>query len=163
MDYKVLLEKYWAGETTLAEEKALKTYFNSGEIADELLPYANTFQYISIAQKHRLETPVNEFIPVSKQQLTAIKTPRTFYIRRIAAAILLLLVVGLGFQKINQPSKAERLASYWAAKEITDQKIAIAKTKAALLMVSQKLNDGRATALQQVRAVQKVGLSIKGN
>jgi len=70
-------------------------------------------------------------------------------------------MVGFGYQKINEPNKAERLANYWAAKEIKDQKLAMAKTKAALLLVSQKLNEGRATALQQVRAVQKVGRNIK--
>ncbi len=161
MDYKRLLEKYWAGETTLAEEKALKNYFNSGNVAEELMPYANTFQYFTIAQKQTLETPVTTLLQAEKQPLIPVRTAKIFYLRRIAAAVLLLLTIGFGYQKINQPTKAERLATYWASKEIKDPKLAMAKTKAALLLFSQKLNDGRATALQQVRAVQKVGKTIK--
>jgi len=45
MNYKAVLEKYWAGETTIAEEKALKAYFSSNQISEELLPYAALFQY----------------------------------------------------------------------------------------------------------------------
>lgn len=161
MDYKILLEKYWAGGTTLEEEKALKAYFNSQEVSEELLPYANTFQYFSIAKTRTLETPVSLLVRPNPSSLTVIKSKKIFFFSRIAAAIILLILIGFGYQKINQPTKAERLANYWAAKEITDPKLALAKTKAALLIVSEKLSEGRNTAIKQVRAVQKVGKTIR--
>ena len=36
---KKLLEKYFEGETSIAEEQQLKEYFNSGKVAEEFLPY----------------------------------------------------------------------------------------------------------------------------
>ena len=61
----------------------------------------------------------------------------------------------------NQPTKEERLANYWAAQEIKDPQLAYQKTKAALLLVSKKLNMGTEAALKQVSKVQKVGKTIK--
>ncbi len=41
---EALLEKYWEGDTTLEEERMLKTYFASNEVADGLRQYAPLFQ-----------------------------------------------------------------------------------------------------------------------
>ncbi|MBK8428400.1 MAG: hypothetical protein IPL27_21650 [Lewinellaceae bacterium] len=41
---EALLEKYWEGDTTLEEERLLKTYFASSEVADSLRQYAPLFQ-----------------------------------------------------------------------------------------------------------------------
>jgi len=161
MDYKILLEKYWAGETTLAEEKALKAYFNGDDVVEELLPYATTFQYFSKAQKQTLDTPIENLIATKTPVLKVVKATRTIYLRRIAAAVGLLLMIGFGYQILHQPTKAERVAAYWKNQEIKDPKLAIAKTKAALLLVSNKLNEGKQTALQQLKAVRKLGQTIR--
>jgi len=86
---------------------------------------------------------------------------KRFGYRSIAATILVLILVGFGYQQMQLPSKAERMATYWANKEIKDPREAFLKTKAALLLVSKKLNKGRETALQQVSKVQQVGQFIK--
>ena len=41
---EALLEKYWEGDTTLEEERLLKTYFASNKVADNLSQYAPLFQ-----------------------------------------------------------------------------------------------------------------------
>ncbi len=41
---EALLEKYWEGDTTLEEERLLKTYFASKEVAENLRQYAPLFQ-----------------------------------------------------------------------------------------------------------------------
>ena len=40
-----LLEKYFQGETTIAEEKQLKAYFSSNDVASHLAKYQSLFGY----------------------------------------------------------------------------------------------------------------------
>ena len=44
-----LLEKYFEAETTIAEEKQLKAYFSSEEVAQHLEQYRSLFGYFSEA------------------------------------------------------------------------------------------------------------------
>ena len=43
----LLVTKYFEGETTLAEEKVLKEYFSSTDIASNLVQYHPLFAYFS--------------------------------------------------------------------------------------------------------------------
>lgn len=48
MDYKYiiqLLERYWKCETSLEEEKILRTFFSQAELPDELKSYQHLFAY----------------------------------------------------------------------------------------------------------------------
>ena len=58
-----LLESYFEGSTTLAEEKELRTYFTSGSVAPQLEKYQPLFESFIIAQQevsHReIEIPEN--------------------------------------------------------------------------------------------------------
>ncbi len=48
MDYKYinqLLDRYWKGETSLEEEKILRTFFSQDELPAELKPYQALFSY----------------------------------------------------------------------------------------------------------------------
>ncbi len=163
MDYKKLIEKYWNGETTITEEQSLKSYFNSDQVSKELLEFAPFFQYMGVAKEETLPTDIPELIRKDKVNLKPLTIKsKLITISRIAAAILLLISISFVYTHFNQPTKAERLASYWAEKEINDPKLAYKKTKAALLMVSKKLNGGTAAALNQVKKVQKISpLNIK--
>lgn len=165
MDYKKLLEKYWKGDTTIAEEQSLKAYFNSGKVSKELLEYAPLFQYLGVAKKETLSTAIPELIKKDSTKPNQLKVKsKLILLSRMAAAILLLISISFVYTHLNQPTKAERLASYWAEKEIKDPKLAYKKTKAALLMVSKKLNGGTAAALNQVKKVQEISpLNIKAN
>ena len=46
-----LLEKYFEGETSIAEEKELKVYFSSGDVAQHLEQYKAIFGYFSEAKE----------------------------------------------------------------------------------------------------------------
>lgn len=162
MNYKALVEKYWAGETNLEEEKALKVYFNGDKVAEELLPYKPMFRYFEVAKKQTLERPVESLLQLGNEQIKPLSVQaKSYRFRKIAAAILVLILAGLGYQQTQLPSKAEKMATYWASKEIKDPKEAFLKTRAALLLVSRKLNNGTEAALQQVAKVQQVGQFIK--
>lgn len=43
-----LIEKYWAGETSLEEERLIKTYFMSGNVSEEHEDMAPLFDFFSI-------------------------------------------------------------------------------------------------------------------
>jgi len=163
MDYKKLIEKYWNGKTSIAEEQSLKAYFNSEEVSEELLPYKPIFQYFGQAKKETLSTAIPALIKKDRVEGRRLKVKSKLnFLSRIAAAILFLIAISFVYVQFNQPTKAERLANYWAEKEIKDPKLAYKKTKAALLMVSKKLNGGTAAALNQVRKVQQISpLNIK--
>ena len=48
MDYRYirqLLERYWKCETTLEEEKILRTFFGQKDVPADLLPYRDLFAY----------------------------------------------------------------------------------------------------------------------
>ncbi len=48
MDYKYieqLLERYWNGETSLGEEKILRTFFSQESVPERLSPYKDLFRY----------------------------------------------------------------------------------------------------------------------
>lgn len=162
MNYKGLIEKYWAGETTLEEEKVLKAYFEKEEIEEELVTFAPMFHYWKDAKKTTFQQPLDNILIHSNAKVKPLKVVnRVYQIRKIAAAILVLIMIGFGYQKIQTPSKGERIATYWANKEIKDPQEAFLKTKAALLLVSKKLNSGTEAAFQQVTKVQQVGQFIK--
>lgn len=49
-DIQTLLDRYWEGETTLDEERALKAYFNSNHIDERLRAVAPLFQVLRAEQ-----------------------------------------------------------------------------------------------------------------
>jgi hypothetical protein len=63
---KQLLQRYFNGESTLAEERLLEKYFQSGDVADELKEYTGFFIGISaLAESGRdeeLEGEILDFI-----------------------------------------------------------------------------------------------------
>lgn len=56
-DIDNILEKYFEGETSLEEERLLKSYFQSKDIASEHLIYAPIFQHLSNEQTEIAEQP----------------------------------------------------------------------------------------------------------
>lgn len=162
MDYKKLVEKYWAGETSLGEEKLLKQYFNGEQIAEDLKPFQATFKYFSKQQKIVAPTTIITNSPNKTAKIVSLNESwNTQFLFRIAASILFLLAVGFWYQSKTELPKEQRMANYWESKEIKDPKLAYLKTKAALLLVSNKLNKGREVAINQVIKVRQAGKFVK--
>ena len=120
------------------------------------------FIYYEIGQKKTLQPSVEDLLVAKNKRVEKRIIPsKKYWIRSIAAAVVVVLMATVGFQQMQMPSKAERMAAYWASKEIKDPKEAFLKTKAALLLVSKKLNNGTEAAIKQVTKVQQVGQFIK--
>lgn len=55
-DIQALLDRYWEGETSLEEERLLKSYFNSGNVDEHLLRIAPLFQALQREQSVQMTT-----------------------------------------------------------------------------------------------------------
>ncbi len=85
-DIEILLEKYFEGETSSAEERALREYFTSGKVAEHLRVHAPLFLYFE------------EEIGKEERIVPEIKMPRKrkalLWVSGAAAAVLVLLGIG---------------------------------------------------------------------
>lgn len=127
-----ILEKYFQGETSIAEENQLKEYFSSSNVAQHLEQYKPMFGYFSqvIKQKSTQEIP----LPKSrdkKQNLAWLS---------IAASVVVLLSIGTYFyvsEKNAAPAVAQsELGTY------DDPEEALAATQKALALLSNNVNVG---------------------
>jgi hypothetical protein len=96
-----LLDKYFRGETTLAEEKLLKNYFASGDMVSEHESYRDFFRAFELESKEKMSDPLKKVLPV--QKFSKRLWIRTFSYSGIAAAILLTLW-------IQRPQQSENYA-----------------------------------------------------
>jgi hypothetical protein len=121
-----LIEKYFEAETTLAEEKELKAYFSSENVAPPLEQYKAIFGYTAQANQEQFTAAVS---------LNSKKSNLVVWIS-VAASVVVLLSVGLfTFNHYNQPVN-ENYGTY------DDPEVAFRETQKALEMISQSVNEG---------------------
>ncbi|MCG9972630.1 hypothetical protein [Christiangramia crocea] len=124
-----LLERYDEGKTSLAEENILREYFLNGEVPEHLRSYQLIFMF-SAKQK-------NETMERSPWVRSA-GTKRNWYSWTSIAAIL---IVALGVFFFNDSSRELNENDLGT---ISDEELALEKTKETLNMVSQFMNEGKA-------------------
>jgi len=153
-----LLEKFYAGETTLEEERALKAHFRKGGIAspdeDKLL-----FRYLEYAKS---EQPANKF---ELSGLEKVRKHAPVGVRRLSAGIWavgiaasVLLLVGIfspGWLKKQHSNPLER--------SVATNEQASAQIRNALLKISVNLNKGEQNAakISKFSQAQKLVISKK--
>jgi len=117
-----LLDAYFEGNTTLAEEATLRDYFTGDEVADHLAPYAPMFNGFVQAQQ---EVSTSEVIlPKS-----GFKMERWWY--SIAATFLVAVTVGsIVFSNRGLSSEEQEALA------------ALKQTREAMMMLSSNLNKG---------------------
>lgn len=91
-EIKALLDRYWEGETSIEEERSIKTYFNAGPIDERLLPVAPLFKAINEEQTVQMKARARQF---------ALR-PR-MYQYAAAAAVALLLAAGWWISRPEVP------------------------------------------------------------
>lgn len=133
-----MLERFYQGETTLKEEKALKDFFLGDHIPDELRSLQAQFLYYEsqrrdIFDSRRIESQVMEEITGSKvKSFFILRKGKILLYSGIAAAILIFLGVYLTMNPVVkkvQDTYSDPMVAYNQAKEV-------------LLYVSAKLNKG---------------------
>jgi len=140
MDLQIekLLEKYWAGETSLDEEKEIREYFKDHP---DQSPEGEYFERI----KSKRETePQYSFVHPGRK------------IRRLwlsAAAAVIIALLSIPFI-IQQQKPKDKFA-------VNDPKEAFEITKASLMMVSQGLNKGKTYSADELGKFDKAKTIIK--
>jgi hypothetical protein len=123
---EILLEKYFQGETSIAEENELKNYFSSSDVAQHLEQYQSLFGYFSQAKEQKF-----------KQEIPLQSKKRNVAWLSIAASVVVLLGIGT-FTYFNYDNAVEKqdLGSY------DDPEVAFRETQKALALLSENVNVG---------------------
>ncbi len=156
---KTILEKYWEGETSLEEEASLRAYFQQEEVPAELQVFQPMFRFFEQEQEAYLNGDFDERLSTKLMAADIQKPGRhslTVSLRRVAAVAAVLIGV-LFFVKGPDILSADALNS----KEKAEAKMAYAEAKAALLLISKKLNKGTNEAQSGVAKVRKATKVIR--
>ena len=121
---ETILEKYFQGETSISEEKELKNYFSSSEVAQHLEQYKPLFGYFSKAK----EQDFKQTIPLQAKK-------RNVAWLSIAASVVVLLGIST-FTYLHQPQEPNGLGTY------DSPDAAFEATQKALSMLSKNVNVG---------------------
>jgi hypothetical protein len=123
---EALLEKYFDGETSIAEENELKNYFSSSNVAPNLEQYKPLFGYFTEAKKENFDKDA----PLISKKKKAVWLS-------IAASIAILLGTGTYvYFNTNEVKENNELGTY------DDPKEALEATQKALAMLSNNVNTG---------------------
>ncbi|WP_177733133.1 hypothetical protein [Flavobacterium inviolabile] len=120
-----LVEKYFSGETSIAEEKQLKDYFSQPDVAPHLEQYRAMFGYFTQAKQEQF----TKTVPLQPRKRN--------YVAWISVAASVALLFGL-FTFLNQhPQTHEHdLGTF------EDPEVAYRETQKALELVSENVNVG---------------------
>ena len=127
---KRLLERYWAGDTSLEEEFVLKTFFSGDSIPEELKKYKPLFSWkTNQLQLKGSRTLKNGLIKT---------TPIQWYsFLKAAASVLLILTLGIGIYTHYQQ---EKYLDKVFTETYSDPEDALQETKNVIGKISSVLN-----------------------
>jgi hypothetical protein len=123
---EILLEKYFQGETSIAEENELRNYFSSLYVAQHLEQYKPMFGYFPLAKEQML-----------KQKISLQSKKRYVAWLPIAASVIVFLGIGTYvFYNYDNANEKQDLGTY------DDPEIALRETQKALALLSNNVNLG---------------------
>lgn len=106
-EIKLLLQRYFSGESTKTEEIKLEAYFRGGDIADEVAEYAEFFGGISelahVAGEETIEDDVMDFILENEHNEKTRFRKLWMNVTGIAASIIIVLGGFLIYQQQQKP------------------------------------------------------------
>lgn len=148
-----LIDKYFAGESNLSEEKILREYFNGENISPAVEEYASIFQHFSNAKKEslpdsfdakilsKIESLASNPLQVSHRSAKTSRLRLTVkYISRIAA--VLLIGLSIWWMYPAEQDKEVIVATDWSKYEVKTAEEALKVTQLALTKVSYEMNNG---------------------
>ncbi|MEM1321054.1 MAG: hypothetical protein AAGG75_12445 [Bacteroidota bacterium] len=166
MDYnqiKLLLDKYWEGETSLEEEVQLRAYFAQDNIPEDLKPLQPLFAFFAAEQQLELDEDFERKLLTQLEEPAPPRiAPRLRLYQWGARAAALALLVVAAFYLFQQPiESADQQAVDWSSHEAQTPEQAWEQTKAALMLVSRKLNKGAGEAAKGVAKMETATKIIK--
>lgn len=162
-EIKKLLDRYYNGETTEAEEKQLACYFAGEDVADELFAEKEIFlQLMNAAEPQipmgleaRLEGAIDSWEAAERKAAENRRRIRPMSIRAIvsiAASLILVVALGVFFAKSNIPT-----ADLHAESNVTPEE-AYQQTEKALRIFANALDksmDGMETVNETSEKIQR--------
>jgi hypothetical protein len=121
---ETVLEKYFQGETSIAEEKELRVYFSSSDVAQHLEHYKPMFVYFSVEKEQKFE---REVPLLAKKRYVA-------WLSIAASIVVLFGIIIIVFTEDKAMNK--ELGTY------DDPEVALKETQKALAMLSSQVNVG---------------------
>lgn len=135
-EIKHLLQRYFEGETTVAEEQLIDAYFNSGNVAEELKEYTGFFRGKSELKEAVYEDKIEEdILKLINANEPKQKTRRLILwqaVTGIAASVVIVLGGYLFYQQKEQPMNDT----------FENPEVAYAYAEQTLAYVSAKYNKG---------------------
>jgi hypothetical protein len=133
-----LLEKFYEGNTTLAEEQQLREYFTREAVPPHLSEHADLFRFYAVSGKEELPDPEFEsrfFTAIEESPAIQLHAGRKqfFFLTGIAATLLIL--AGIIFIFRNDVLRS-------SSKNAINNEIAYQQAKNALVMLSANFNTG---------------------
>jgi hypothetical protein len=122
-----LIDKYFEGETSIAEENELKVYFSSTDVAQHLKQYQTIFGYFSQAKEQQF----TQEIPLQTKKRNLVLW------LSIAASVVVMLSVGTMMYLNNDKEE-----QFVACSPEDNPELALQQTEKALALVSEHLNTG---------------------
>jgi hypothetical protein len=128
-EIKQLLERYWVCETSLEEEQSLFAFFSGKELPEDLKRYQSLFALVNgqLAIKAPQSLLTGTVKPLSL---------RFYPVMKVAASVLILLTVGVGFYTHYQQ---EKQMSRMFTDTCADPEDAVKETERVIAKVSSVL------------------------
>jgi len=146
---KILIEAYYNGETSREEERQLFDYFNSGNVAEELLHEKELF--MGMYDKEPVETPpmleqkleqlIDDLARKEEQKTKTASRKIWLWSGSVAAGLAILISAGVHFYK-GQPLTGTDEPVQTTAHVTADDQEKIKEAQEALLLLSSKFNKG---------------------
>jgi len=155
-EIRKILGRFYAGETTLEEERILQEYFSSASIPEELLTERDLFRSLEPAGNHvAVPESLNKKIlgVIDQLEKKEVRTRRisVFALSGLAAGLLVVIALYTGYFKSGQ---SKRIASQELTDTYDNPADAYEEAKKTLAYVSTKLNTGT-SELEYVKKVTK--------
>lgn len=152
-EIKILLEKYYEGETTLDEERMLREYFATGNADKTLKEHIPVFSFQARESKVGTSAAFEEKIEERLLDTRTVPFYRNrtfwFYFSGIAASLLFLITFFIETNQVNQSGNGFGGSQYSKA----EARKAYQQTKTALAYVSGKY----ATGMEPLGEISKFG------
>jgi hypothetical protein len=132
---EILIEKYFQGETSIAEEKELRSYFSASDVAPHLEEYKAMFGYFTEAKKQESAREIPQHT----------KKPKVMWLSIAASIVVLFGMIAFFMINTNQQVPQNELGSYETPEE------AFRETQKALALLSSNVNIG----MESVKYVQE--------
>lgn len=136
LKYKILLEKYFEGSSSLDEEKTLKLFLQSYHGDDIDLNEGK--QILSAFDEEKAHTIDIDFETLINKNPT--RKIKQIYV--VVSGIAASLIIGFSLLFLLQTNNSPVVYAYINGQPITNKEVAIEKSKQALAILSTKLNRG---------------------